>query len=543
MERAETNTPADTAAKDLVASARRDPDAVMLATILETMDQGVVVIEPDLTVAGSNPRAMELLDIPREMLLPGADFSAVIEHAAARGDYDAEGTPEHLIERFRALASGSEAYRFERIRPDGLVVEIRGNPRPLGGFVITYTDVTERTSSISAVESAHRALEDKKRQIDIALDNMSQGLNLYDANQRLVLCNRRYREIYGLTEEQARPGTTLREIMECSLKIGNYDDAEAGRTALDERLRMAHSRDRQVFHQKLAGGRIVEVIHQPLPDGGSVATFTDVSSQVRGEAELLAAKQQAEIASRAKSEFLANMSHELRTPLNAIIGFSEILRHELMGPLGDPQYRGYAADIHDSGIHLLSVINDILDLSKIEAGKLDLMEEKVDVPRVIAASLRIVKERAEAAGLDIFAELADDLPRLRADARALKQIILNLLSNAIKFTPAGGRISVRAMVDDDGYFNLSVVDNGIGIAPQEIPKAMSPFGQVDSSLARAHEGTGLGLPLVKSLAEMHDGELAIESEIGAGTEVTIHFPPERVVRSPRNPPNSATARG
>ena len=216
---------------------------------------------------------------------------------------------------------------------------------------------------------------------------------------------------------------------------------------------------------------------------------------------------------------------------------------ELMGPLGDPQYRGYAGDIHDSGIHLLSVINDILDLSKIEAGKLDLLEEKVDVPRVIAASLRIVKERAESAGLDIFAEVANDLPRLLADARALKQIILNLLSNAIKFTPAGGRISVRAMVDDDGFFALSVVDNGIGIPRPEIPKAMAAFGQVDSSLARSHEGTGLGLPLVKSLAELHGGELAIESELGAGTEVTIHFPPERVVRTPRPAPCPAAAQG
>jgi signal transduction histidine kinase len=507
------------------------------------MDQGVVVVESDLTIAASNPRARELLDIPADMLVPGADFSAVIEHAAARGDYGQESTTERLIENFTALASGSEAQRFQRIRPDGLVIEIRGNPRPEGGLVITYTDVTERTSSISAIESAHRVLEDKKRQIEIALDNMSQGLTQYDANQRLVLCNRRYREIYGLTEEQSRPGTTLREIMEGSLRLGNYGDADSGRAALDERLRMAGSRERQVFHQKLTGGRSVEIIHQPLPDGGSVATFTDVSSRVRAETELLATKQQAEFASRAKSEFLANMSHELRTPLNAIIGFSEILRHELMGPLGDPQYRGYAGDIHDSGIHLLSVINDILDLSKIEAGKLDLMEEKVDVPRVIAASLRIVKERAESAGLDIFAEVADDLPRLRADARALKQIILNLLSNAIKFTPAGGRISVRAMVDDDGYFALSVVDNGIGIPRPEIPKAMSAFGQVDSSLARSHEGTGLGLPLVKSLAELHGGEIAIESEIGAGTEVTIHFPPERVVRSPRPAPCPAAAQG
>jgi signal transduction histidine kinase len=250
----------------------------------------------------------------------------------------------------------------------------------------------------------------------------------------------------------------------------------------------------------------------------------------RAHLQLIEAKEKAELASRAKSEFLANMSHELRTPLNAIIGFSELLRTEAMGPIGNANYRDYARAVHESGVHLLDIINDILDLSKIEAGTVELREEIIELGRVGAGCLRIVNERAVTGRIELIDAIAPNLPPLRADERLTKQILLNLLSNATKFTPEGGRVTLSASVGVDGGIELTVADTGIGIAEQDIERALTPFVQIDSALNRKYPGTGLGLPLTRSLAELHGGSLAIRSAPGEGTTVTIRFPPERMVR-------------
>ena len=248
--------------------------------------------------------------------------------------------------------------------------------------------------------------------------------------------------------------------------------------------------------------------------------------------ELVIARDQAELANRTKSEFLANMSHELRTPLNAILGFSELMGNATLGPLGNPKYVEYTKDINDSGRHLLALINDILDLSKIEAGKLELDEEDIDVARAIRSCMVLVKERARNGGVKLLTDLPDGLPALHADERKLKQILVNLLSNAVKFTPAGGSVTVKAWFRPDSGFVIQVADTGVGIALDDIPKALTPFGQVDSRLDRKYEGTGLGLPLTKSLIEKHSGSLDLQSEVGAGTTVTVRFPPERMVPRP-----------
>jgi two-component system cell cycle sensor histidine kinase PleC len=258
--------------------------------------------------------------------------------------------------------------------------------------------------------------------------------------------------------------------------------------------------------------------------------------------ELITARDEAEYANRAKSQFLAVMSHELRTPLNAIIGFSEIMFAEPYGALGDKRYKQYAQDIHNSGGHLLSIINDILDLSKIEAGQAELNEEEVDLPALIAAVRRIMQERAATAGLSFACESGEGLPWVRADRRALKQILLNLLSNAVKFTPKGGQIGVRLAVDEDGALRVVVYDTGIGIDPQDIPRAMSAFGQVDASWSRRYEGAGLGLPISRALIRLHGGTLELESQPGAGTTATVRLPPDRVgPRPPANPPATSPA--
>jgi len=260
----------------------------------------------------------------------------------------------------------------------------------------------------------------------------------------------------------------------------------------------------------------------------AIAQARDRRALIEKSFSLATAKEQAELANRAKSEFLANMSHELRTPLNAIIGFAEIMRDELSGPIDNPYYKDYMRDIYASANHLLEVINDILDVSKVEAGKIGLQESCFDVDSAIQSALRLVVARADEAGVAIEYEPRAGLPRLYADARRVKQMLLNLLSNAVKFTPAGGRVAVDVRLANDGL-SISVADTGIGIAEDKIPLVFTPFAQVDGSLKRKYEGTGLGLTLTKGLVELHGGAITMESALRQGTTVTLWFPNERMI--------------
>ncbi len=239
--------------------------------------------------------------------------------------------------------------------------------------------------------------------------------------------------------------------------------------------------------------------------------------------------QQAELANRSKSEFLANMSHELRTPLNAVLGFSELIQSEIFGPLGNDRYREYAGDIKDAGQHLLDLINDILDLSKIEAGGEELIEEAIEVPKTVQAVMTLVKGRADKNSIRLTLDIPDRLPMLRGDQRKLKQILVNLLSNGIKFTEAQGSVTLKIWCTSNSGYIFQVTDTGIGMFQEDIPKALKPFGQIDSKLSRKYEGTGLGLPLTKHLVEIHGGSLDLQSERGVGTTVTIRFPAQLIV--------------
>lgn len=243
------------------------------------------------------------------------------------------------------------------------------------------------------------------------------------------------------------------------------------------------------------------------------------------------AKIRAESASRAKSEFLANMSHELRTPLNAILGFSEVMQTEVFGPLGKPIYIEYSGHIHSSGEHLLGLINDILDLSRIEAGSFVLNFAPVDLELMGHDALSMVKHRADTAGSHLRLRVTADLPECLADQRALRQVLLNLLSNAVKFTPKDGTITLFARRTSSGGVDFGVSDTGAGIAPQDLKKVFEPFGQGQHDIAVHEKGTGLGLPIVKGLIEAHGGTVQLVSELGKGTTVTVSFPPERVVQN------------
>ena len=255
------------------------------------------------------------------------------------------------------------------------------------------------------------------------------------------------------------------------------------------------------------------------------------ASAAEGHEAFKNAKEAADQANRTRVEFLAKVSHELRTPLNAIIGFSELMMRDVLGPLGNEQYRNYVEDINASGRHLLDIINDILDFAKAEAGKLLLLESDVNVHQVAVGLERLMGPKARDAGLVLNNCVPPDLPKLNCDERKLKQMLLNLLTNAVKFTPAGGTIAIEAYLAGEGLV-LNVRDTGVGIAKTDLERVLQPFVQVENPLNRRQEGTGLGLALVKAMVELHDGRIRLESEVGSGTLVQLIFPFERAIMQP-----------
>jgi two-component system cell cycle sensor histidine kinase PleC len=396
-------------------------------------------------------------------------------------------------------------------------------------------DVTEERIAQARAQAAENRLRD-------AIESVSEAFVLWDRQGRLLLCNQNYRSYFSLEARLLKPGATHKEVTQVAqLAIRQEGPSSDGRKGVRE--------------AELNDGRWVQISERRTAEGGLVMTAADITAiktqeeaRRRNEEQLqqvvvnlerskqqlseLAGKYEqekvrAEGANKAKSEFLANMSHELRTPLNAINGFSEIMVQEMFGPLGDARYKGYSQDILSSGQHLLALINDILDMSKIEAGKMSLKFEPLLIEDVTEDAVRLVRNRAESAGQLMSIDLPPDLPEIEADYRAIKQVLLNLLSNAIKFTPRGGAITVRAEVRDDPLgdrLRISVEDTGIGIAPDDLARLAQPFEQVENQHSKTTQGTGLGLALTKSLVEMHGGSLQLQSAPGKGTSVSFSLP-------------------
>ncbi|MDE2112193.1 MAG: PAS domain-containing sensor histidine kinase [Alphaproteobacteria bacterium] len=307
------------------------------------------------------------------------------------------------------------------------------------------------------------------------------------------------------------------------------DDLKAMQAAFVEASYFARPATAEVRLKHAAGSHVwAEIRCRPVPreDGEPadiVAVTRDITERKAYERELIDARDLSEQANRSKSRFLANMSHELRTPLNAIIGFSEVMTHEMFGPLGGPRYLEYSRLVHESGSHLLELINGILDMSKIEAGKFELSEEVFDLNAVADAAVRFVRLPAERAGVALKTAISPTAARIFADKRAVKQIIVNLLSNGVKYTPRGGEVRIRASLDAHGI-EISVADSGIGISAKDLERLGKPFEQVEGEHVRSKEGTGLGLALVKALAAMHGGEAVLESTLGEGTVVRVRLP-------------------
>jgi len=389
-----------------------------------------------------------------------------------------------------------------------------------GGSVVVQTEIT-------ALKRREHELAEKSALLSATLQNMQQGLVVFDSEFRMRIWNDKISEVFDLPPEVHQVGMSAVAPIRFMAERGDFGPGDL-EELVAARVKSIYEASAAFEEVEFADGRIMERRLTRMPDGGMLATYLDITERKRVEADLRRAKEEAELASRTKTEFLANMSHELRTPLNAIIGFAEIMYGEVFGALGDARYGEYAADIRDSGQHLLNLINDLLDVSKIEFGKVELTEETVDLATIIDSCMRLMRDRADQAGLDLTAHTSSDLPYLHADARRLKQILLNLMSNAVKFTPAGGRVTVRATVDEDGI-KIAVSDTGIGIAPHDLEKALRPFGQIDSRMTRKYQGSGLGLPLTKSMIELHGGSLRLESAVGRGSTATLSLPAARLV--------------
>ena len=389
----------------------------------------------------------------------------------------------------------------------------------------TVIDITER-------KRAERALLESEQRFRDFGEAASDWFWEMDADLRFTYLSDRFFEIVGLQPEAVIGKTrgdmagTAQIAEEPEKWRSHFDDLDAYRPIRDFEYAIT-GRDGETRHVLISG---VPVFGKNGDFRGYRGTGTDATELIRANIALRDAKEHAEFANRAKTEFLANMSHELRTPLTIINGSSDIMVGEMFGPLDNPKYQEYARNIRDAGEHLLGLITDLLNISQIEMDKLELNESSVDIGQVAGSCHALIKGRVHDAGLTMEVETEENLPSLRADELRVKQVLLNLLSNAVKFTPAGGIVTLKAGIDEEGCHVLSAADTGVGIAPGDIDSVMASLGRTGDPLTREVQGAGIGLPLSKKLVELHGGTLELESEPGVGTTVIVRFPLERVVQ-------------
>lgn len=437
------------------------------------------------------------------------------------------------VDKVLRMRHADGSWVWMRVRAE---VATEGDPHLVG---IAF-DVSEQHRFAQATAEADMRIRE-------AIENISEAFVLWDAKDRLVMSNSKYNEYAGLEASALRPGVIRQQIEPLIRPV-----------AFERRMANEHNRaGAETYERQLSDGRWLQVNERPTQDGGLVSIATDITQlklhqerMVESEGRLMATihdlsvarkgekdrvrelselarkyaaeKERAEGANRAKSEFLANMSHELRTPLNAIIGFSEMIQAGTFGPLGSDRYEEYINDIHSSGNYLLNVINDILDMSKIEAGQFSLDHEKIDLCPLINETVRMISLQAEEKHIQVHTQIADRLA-LHADRRAVKQILINLLSNAVKFTGYDGHITVRAHQTQAALF-ITIQDTGCGIPKSALKKIGQPFEQVENQFTKSHTGSGLGLAISRSLAELHGGTLRIRSTQGVGTIVCVRIP-------------------
>jgi two-component system, cell cycle sensor histidine kinase PleC len=480
---------------------------------------------------------------PRDALLSFGEVNALVHPE----DIDLYGLAAQLADASATLVD--HAFRMRHANGNWVWLRARcelvqqsgdGGPHLIGIAV----DITEQKTLVERTVEADLRLRD-------AIETIPEAFVVWDAQNRLVLCNSNFQELHNLPDEGIKAGASYESVVAAGRKpVVRSKVTSEGR-----------SPGARTFEAQLDDGRWLHISERRTKDGGYVSVGTDITNIKRHEEKLMESekrlmatvadlrhsqqklerqaeevadlaekyaeeKTRAEEASQAKSKFLANMSHELRTPLNAIIGFSEIMESSMFGPLGSDKYREYCCDIHQSGQYLLDVINDILDMSKIEAGRIRLDAEPIELEPFLNDAMRVVSGRANDKRLKLTARIGRGI-RLTADHRLLKQIMLNLLSNAVKFTPEGGRVTIRARATSGGWVSISIADTGIGIPEEALARLGRPFEQVESQLTKSHQGSGLGLAIAKSLTELHHGTMRIRSTPGHGTMVLLRLPMTR----------------
>jgi signal transduction histidine kinase len=513
---------------DISILARAEGDAQrradLLDSILDNVPHGICVYGPDRRVTMVNRIYAEVMEGAPVAI--GDHLDEVIRRRAEAGEYG-PGDPANVTDEQRAHDIGLPQMRRRR-RPNGKAVDVRTAPLPDGGHISVVTDVTDLTE---AEDRASRRAEE----LAVMLGSIRHGITLWSRERTVVASNAMASELLGHPPGVLVPGRTMQEAIDHMVARGELGDGDAAAA----RAETLAGRDwGDVYQRELitAAGRVLEARSDPTPDGGFVSTFTDVTEARAVEQELRRAKEAAETANRAKSRFLATMSHELRTPLNAIIGFSDALLREAGNP--DPvRIDEYAKQVNIAGHQLLGLINSILDVSRIEAGRFELADDLVDLTRLVRAAARRADASAQAAEIELFVELAEGLPRLRADERRLSQALGHLINNAIKFTEAGGTVTVvvaRQTGAADGLL-ISVADTGIGIAEADLERVFEPFTQIDSSLARRFDGSGLGLYVSRALVQGHGGQLVLRSRPGEGTTAEIRLPADRLVAAGPRP--------
>jgi len=482
---------------------------------------------------------------PRDTLLSFGEVNGLVHPE----DIDLYGLAAQLADATATLVDHAFRMRHANgnwvwLRARCELVQQSGDSGPhLIGIAV---DITEQKTLVERTVEADLRLRD-------AIETIPEAFVVWDAQNRLVLCNSNFQELHNLPDEAIKAGAPYESVVAAGRKpvVRSKVTSEG------------QSPGARTFEAQLDDGRWLHISERRTKDGGYVSVGTDITNIKRHEEKLMESekrlmatvadlrhsqqklerqaeevadlaekyaeeKTRAEEANQAKSKFLANMSHELRTPLNAIIGFSEIMESSMFGPLGSDKYREYCSDIHQSGQYLLDVINDILDMSKIEAGRIRLDAESVDLEPFLNDAMRVVSGRANDKRLKLTARIRRDIS-LTADHRLLKQIILNLLSNAVKFTPEGGRITIRARATAGGWVSVSIADTGIGIPEDALARLARPFEQVESQLTKSHQGSGLGLAIAKSLTELHQGTMRIRSTPGRGTMVLLRLPISRTI--------------
>ncbi|MGZ9097701.1 MAG: PAS domain-containing sensor histidine kinase [Micavibrio sp.] len=394
---------------------------------------------------------------------------------------------------------------------------------------LMFLDIIAQPAAV-APSSLQRERDDAISLLTSVFDVSEVGIVVTDQHQRIVRVNESFIRIYGWNRNDL-VGHAFTELVA-------PDERDMMQKAHDEFIESGtrNSGEMKILRKDKSNANVLYTTAALELSNGrrfQVTTIMDISLRKQMEISLRLAKEQADSANQAKSTFLANMSHELRTPLNAIIGFSEMMMKSTFGPLGNEKYVEYLGDIHLSARHLLEIINEVLDMSKIEAGRLELDEDTFDVAQLIQAVSRMMDSRAFSGGLKIKQFVPPDLPPLYADPRLVRQILINLVGNAVKYSNPGGTIELRALLAADGSMQMIVTDQGIGIPQDRIKDALEPFGQVSQPVeTRGIQGTGLGLPLAKAMVELHGGTLELESEVNFGTMVTVEFPSARVVGSP-----------